>query len=92
MLGLELFAAAASGTPPSGPPISVSRSFYQTSKIQIDVVLGDHAAFTRIYVDDVLYATLAPGVDSLATGETSLGSIEASHIRNGIETARIAEA
>jgi hypothetical protein len=77
---------------PDAAPISVSRSFYGAAnkdglqKIQIDVVLGDVLAQTRIYVSGALVQTLTAGTASYPTGQFTLGTIGASHFKNGVET------
>lgn len=96
MIPLLLFAMSGGGAPPAGPvapvsPVSVHRSFYSGGRIQINVVLGDATAFTRIYAGGVLKATLDPGITTWQSALFSLASVEATHYKDGLESEPVGE-
>lgn len=101
MLGFAMLAAMApvdlTQEGPDAAPVSVSRSGYGAAnkdgvqKVQIDVVLGDPLAQTRIYIDGALRTTLDPGVAAYATGQFVVPLAGASHYKNGVETEVTAE-
>lgn len=95
MIPLLLFAmasGASGGVPvPPIPPVSITRSFYSGGRIQVDVVLGDATAFTRIYSGGTLMATLNPGVTNWRSGLFNLDPFAATHYKNGLESTQVDE-
>lgn len=86
-------ASTTSGTVgPTAPPVSVTRSLYSGSKIQITWVPGDSTATTRLYDNTGAFLGSFPaGTTSWSSGLTSLNPVRASHKKNNVETSLTSE-
>lgn len=82
---------AGAGRGPLAPPSNLYRSTYSGSRIQMNWTIGDPAAQTLLYENGVLVHTASAGVSSWASGLTSLGTMQAKHVKNGIATSLVDE-
>jgi hypothetical protein len=92
-LSLAPDSGGSSGSGAPVPPVSVTRTLYAGTKIQILWIAGDASATTRLYDNAGAFLGEFPaGIVAWNSGLTTLSPVSATHKKNGIESSKTSEA